>query len=620
MIKGFSKLASAAALSSILAALLVGIIEASLLFTTIGNCADFLVFKYAVLLYGMLGIAAAAGATLFWFLFSQFAKGISFKTIYWLTLTFISGVGIHGLIQYLWVTLWSLPAILPSNKLGLLIWTAIFAAVFFPLCRWLDAKSGNRLSGRRVNLILVILIFSIPLILGAALGRDRDYMIKGASHPLTDSKPNIYLIVADALRADYLRLYGGETAAPALRSLREDGILFKHAYAPCSWTRPSFASLLTGVYSNRHGVREFLTGKFSDEIPSLQKHLSDNGYYTCGFFNNANLSPDFKFQIGFDEYYYLFPANKAGPSGAAVYLRLRQWLKGYGLLPESEYYHPSQYYRPAEELIPAAQDWIKINPDSSHFVLLHLMEPHGPYFPHPYNGRAYGKALNSNADQTDILYWGDIYRQEIVHMDSCLSEFFGYLKEEGLYDSSLIIFASDHGEEFYDHQYMNHGTTLYEEVIRIPLIIKLPGNHRDTSSIESLVSLIDIPSTIAGILNTDAPDDWDGIDVISNINDRARRFADLKNDELDLYSVVTEDYKLIHNSSNPKNVAEFELYSLIKDTEEKRNIAGDYPRIVDSLYALIQLELKQYQVSVSSDTLNLDKATIERLRALGYLE
>ncbi|MBD3234760.1 MAG: sulfatase-like hydrolase/transferase [candidate division Zixibacteria bacterium] len=620
MNKGFSKLASNAALASILAALLVGIIEALLLFATIGNYADFLVFKYAVLLYGMLGVAAALGAILSWLLLSKLVKELSSKTVYWLTLTFISGVGIHGLFQYLWITIWSLPSPLPSNKLGLLIWTTIFVVVFFPLCRWLDTKSGSRLSGRSLNLLLVILLFAVPLLLSVVLETEKDYKIKGKHHPLTDSKPNIYLIVADALRADYLQFYGGETTTPALQSLKNDGILFERAYAPCSWTRPSFASLLTGVYSNRHGVREFLTGKFSDEIPSLQQYLADIGYYTCGFFNNANLSPDFKFQIGFDEYYYFFPTDKAGPSGAAVYLRLRQWLKGYGLLPKSEYYHPSQYYKPAEELIPSLQEWIKVNQNFSHFAILHLMEPHGPYFPHPYNGKAYGKAINPDAGQVDILFWNDIYREEVVHMDSCLSEFFTSLKQEGLYDSSLIIFTSDHGEEFYDHQYMNHGTTLYEEVIWIPLIVKLPGNHRDTSSIESLVSLIDIPSTIAGILDIDPPDDWDGIDMISKLTDREHRFADLKNDELDLYSVVTNDYKLIHNLSNPKNVAEFELYSLIEDSEEKRNIADRYPRIVDSLNALIQLELMQDQISGSSDTLNLDKATIERLKALGYLE
>ncbi len=608
-------------ISGLISTILAGHLEALFLYFNFGDYTDLYVFAYAAYAYGIFGILTGLGAAIVWLIIGYFKGDITPGRIYWHTFLFFLGAGFYGLFEYTWKTLWGLPNVIPSNVIGIFIAGPIVSILFGGLCVKLDRKLKYRLSNIKLNIIAIIIITVLPGIIGSMTKSTQlQSEIKGPQREIPNSSnPNIILLVADALRADYLSVFNGTFSVPALDSLADDGIRFNHIYSACSWTRPAFASLLSSAYPMKSGIREFLTGRFRGNEMTLQRFLGNNGYYTAGFFNNANLAPDFNFQAGFDSYRYMYPESRTRPPGAAAYLRIAERFRRYKRLLTKMKYYPSNYYWPAGKILPVIESWIGKHRQKPFFILVHLMDSHDPYFPHPYDGRGFGNAITPNEDRKDvILGWKDIYHQEIQYMDSCLSSFFAYLKDEDLYNSSMIIFTADHGEEFYDHRGKNHGVTLYNEVLHIPLIVKLPGNFRKGETKNRLGNIIDIAPTITFYLGLGKPADWQGEDLFSLPKEKNFSAADLKNFGNEIHSITFNNYKLIQNIRTIYHKPKYELFYLADDSTEKHNIADEKPELVEQLNAV--LDKLDAGIQTQSDTLSLDKATIERLKALGYIK
>src|SRR5439155_1628632 len=204
--------------------------------------------------------------------------------------------------------------------------------------------------------------------------------------------PNVVLIMVDTLRADHLSCYGSTTVkTPHIDTLAADGLRWTSAFSQASWTRPSVATILTGLYPSSHGAVH-KADRLPDRVDTLAEVLGRAGYHTVGFADNANVSQAFNFQQGFDEYHYLAPDFFFAASEPAAQLALYSGLR---LVRErflAHYVDVHHYYQPAEVVTAEVRRWLDRGArDEPFFLFAHYMDPHDPYFAHPFNGEGYAR-------------------------------------------------------------------------------------------------------------------------------------------------------------------------------------------------------------------------------------
>ncbi len=401
--------------------------------------------------------------------------------------------------------------------------------------------------------------------------------------------PNIIFIGIDTLRADALRLYNPETQAntPNLDAFARDAVLFQRAFANACWTKPSFATFFTGLYPESHRATS-KSAALPLEVTTIAEWLRDAGYYTQGFGNNPNTSTHFQFDQGFIQYYDLRPRLHFGASWSASKSALYEILRRVRQIFIDKI-HPGRiyvedFYQPAEIVNQYAFRWLDSSARPQHspfYLFLHYMDPHDPYmnWSRPGIGYAHIQMARPNPE-THLEPMLDAYRQEVEHLDRYLGELFKGLKDRGIYDDALIIVVSDHGEEFYDHRGWWHGQTLYEELLHIPLLIKLPQNKLGGTTDTHFARHIDLVPTMLAAAGIAKPDTLPGVplvDISGTIPERSISFVYAENDfeQNDLQSVRTNDAKLIlANPHNMRNLAPVELYDLLSDPKEQSNLAG----------------------------------------------
>lgn len=307
--------------------------------------------------------------------------------------------------------------------------------------------------------------------------------------------PNVVLILIDTWRADRVRSYGGpRDTAPFFDEVAATGFRFHNAYAPCSWTRPSVASLFTGTYPQRHGV-QMRQDVLPAGIPTLAGALSEAGWNTYLINTNPHVTETWGMTRGFRQTLHLMPHPdqfKAG-NGANVVLRhLRRTI-------------PS------------------IEPP--YFLYVHVIDPHYPFDPPPRDLAA----LGIDAEKAGKL---GHYDGEIRFADRHVRSMIEALTNAGLMDDTVLVVTSDHGDEFYDHGSTGHGKTLYQEVIRVPLAIRLPeGRLRELaaegpllppgSTIDENVSLVDVAPTLLDLVGAPALRKSDGTSLVPRLRGEA---------------------------------------------------------------------------------------------------
>jgi arylsulfatase A-like enzyme len=437
---------------------------------------------------------------------------------------------------------------------------------------------------------------------------------------------NIILISLDTLRADHLGCYGYEReTSPAIDTLAEDSALFLNTYSSSPWTLSSHVSLLTSLNPMRHGVH-YENEKMDSSLVTLADLLRQEGFACSAFTGGGFVNSVYGFSKGFDSY---------GQSSRGI-----------------------RQKDSAEWICASVLDWIDDHRDRDFFLFIHTYQPHNPFSsPPPFN--SFFLDEDDRWDEIDMLeYVGgkkgifkklpdrerrnivNLYDGEIRYTDAKLiGPLMERLKELGIYDTSLIILTSDHGEEFYDHNGWEHGHTLYDELLKVPLIIKLPESQFAKTRIPTIVRLIDVMPTILDEQGISVSGlDLDGKSLVPVLRGKEvadRRFVAYKADNiLDSHvpqklSVNEERNKLILNRSFTAQQLDFfafpppepvpvELYDLSESPAEKKNIVDEKPRIASRLVQLIN-DLYAKIKEGKSEKADIDKELLEQLRALGYL-
>lgn len=464
--------------------------------------------------------------------------------------------------------------------------------------------------------------------------------------PRPAEPPPLVVFLIDTLRADHLGAYGHDRdTSPRLDAFaRDDAVVFEQVGAQSSWTRTAVASIFTGLDPGRHGVHQ-RTDVLTDRALTLPEMLRDGGYRTGGWTTNGNAGPAFGFGQGFGEFRLIHAARPGDPAPAS---------------------------RPLE----AADRFLEQAGEEPFFLYLHLMEPHAPYWPEPGPAEALGvpvprvpddasavaevAALAAEQDtpsptptRLGAVPWlqalnqgrveatpglvdslRSLYEAEIRTVDGYFGELVDLLREHGIYDDAWIVVVADHGEEFHDHGAFSHGRTLYEEQLRVPLLVKppaglgVPGGLR----VETLVRQTDLFPTLLEAAGLDVPDGLDGrslwpllAGVEKGVEDPDRAsFAQLRLDGRRLRSLRLGDVKLICPDPPPADGpgtgnaarAACSLYDLAEDPGETTDLAARRPVLVAHLAR--RMETFLHPGSSLAEERLLDEETEEQLRALGY--
>jgi arylsulfatase A-like enzyme len=447
----------------------------------------------------------------------------------------------------------------------------------------------------------------------------------------------ILLISVDTLRPDYMSCYNPDGArTPHMDQIANDGILFQRAFTSAPWTLPSFVSIMTGLPASVHTVKT-IQNRVPDTLLTLAEVLKDNDYHTAAIGDNPYLTPHFNLSQGFLEYNF-FPKTGVSLGNSLGSNVVSGWL-----LPGLDKAEAS-----TSDLTQMAVEWLDGNHDHSFFLWLHYFDPHMPYSPPsdylpdipplPSIGTSFGD------DRLHDIRYGDyvpilperewiklLYRSEVRYVDDNIGRLIMHLKKLGIYDETLIVFFSDHGEEFWEHGGFEHGHTLYNELLHVPFIIKLPRSLQasDIHPIEDKVAVQSIMPTVLDLCGIDFP----GTEMTSPSLATMWRSPSARQKKDPLYStalyiredresIAVDGMKYIRFTITPRE----ELYDLAKDPQEQYSIAVSYPQTLKKARTLLD-EFHSQSRTVRdalgielAERVQMDDETMKRLRSLGYIK
>lgn len=443
--------------------------------------------------------------------------------------------------------------------------------------------------------------------------------------PAPAAAGNVLFIVIDTLRADHLPLWGyAKGNTPHLDAFAADAVRFDQAFANASWTRPSFASLMTGRYPASHQTTR-KSDSLPGEIVTLAEAMQDAGYTTYGLVTNYNVAPFFNFHQGFDEYRYLEPAFVLGAGDTAAKLLFVQALrqKYESVRAKLGKVEPGSAYQDAETVNAELLRFLDAQPTQPFYAFVGYMDPHDPYYPHPYDGTGYSRAAHQKPDPADADRMRALYDGEITFWDEHFGNLIADLKRRGLYDDLTIVITSDHGEEFMDHGGFWHGTTLYDEQIRVPLVLKLPQNQRGGSVVHHWVESIDLMPSLLRNNGIAVPK---GVQGKSVFEAAGSVYAEEDHEGNVLRALRMKrghsELKLVEaNPGNPRGLEPYELFRMDQDPGELVNLARDDADQLGVAVTNLEQRGKQAQVGAAARKqldVAADPAAMQKLRALGY--
>lgn len=451
-------------------------------------------------------------------------------------------------------------------------------------------------------------------ILGLRIAADRDVALvrprlagrvpTSGALAVVDRRPNVIVYVADTLRADGLGCYGhrGGTS-PNLDRLAAEGIVFERALSSSSWTRPAVATVMTGLDPFEHGALTIRDG-LRDDARTLAERLRAQGWETAAFVTNANVAPTFGFGRGFDVYRYL---------------------------PEDPDRHG--VHVPAADAHDAALAWLDGRASARPFLLyLHATDVHMPYTPPDDLGRRFvgatrwatldrDRLLRLLDQRPDFLDAGDaadargLYDAEIAQLDAAIGALWARLAARGLDRSTLLVFAGDHGEEFAEHGGFEHGTTLFDEQVRVPLVLRLPGGRGGGGRAPDLARLLDVTPTVLALAGLPADPALPGMALVdasgvpSPPAHEARAWTGVSRPAVS--GLDAPPWKVVLAGAG-----RVEAYDLATDPAERRNRSAEVPVLVG--YA--RRRLADVAPRRRPPAAPIDPDVAERLRRLGYAD
>ncbi len=521
------------------------------------------------------------------------------------------------------------------SRIGLvLIFSGLIAAFLYRI--FVYASSSKKIAGLGRFLekyfaqfaggILLLLVLLVPVFHRATALKAPAFIPPAAGDKLPVK--NIILITIDTLRSDALSIYNPQVApTPHIDQLGREAILFKNAHTPAPWTLPSLSTIMTGVHPLVHGTNT-PEQSLPPQFETLAEALGKKGYLTAAFAHNPYLNPrSYRVTRGFYE-------TSLYVHDSIIITRI-----GTRLL---NFFFPQKFKDQisTEDLTNEAVSWLHKNSSKNFFLWIHYLDPHTPYEPpeaflppgpKPFsadlgNQKKFPQSVFSPAQKEWVK---ELYRAEARYVDDNVGKLIVELRTLGLYDSSLIVLTSDHGEEFWEHGGVIHSHTLFEELLHVPLMIKLPGAGKP-AQIDPPVSLESIYPTIlelsgisydpARLSASSLVPLWTGAPY-----EQAPLLAyreELPYSPPSSISVLFSGFKYMRFLKDGSEM----LFYLNADPGEKQSLVGmdaeklkEGRGLSDRLMQKAEALRRTYGLS-APHKLELDEETKNRLRSLGYLQ
>lgn len=395
--------------------------------------------------------------------------------------------------------------------------------------------------------------------------------------------PNVLLITIDTVRADRIGAYGYANAStPVLDRLAREGVRFADATTQAPLTGPAHAALLTGLYPARIGVRDNATTPVPDTVTTAAEVFKSRGYRTGGFVGAFILTASYGFAQGFDTFDADFPGFSDG-------LKL-------------------QVQRRGDAVVDAAMKWLEGGGTQPFFGWVHLYDAHAPYEPPaPFAAR----------------FKTSRYDGEIAYVDACIGRLIATLERTRRLDRTLVAVVADHGESLGEHGEQEHGMFLYEGVLRIPWIMRLPGHAHAGATVAEQVRAIDVLPTLTALAGVPMAR-VDGESVAALIDGRAGSRRDTPPSYAETYypkwhygwselkSIRADHWKYI-DAPRP------ELYDTRVDAAERHSAVNTRGALAGGLAAALTKMAAGFGGAAITDAPQPDADTLARLRSLGYI-
>jgi arylsulfatase A-like enzyme len=495
--------------------------------------------------------------------------------------------------------------------------------------------------------------------------------------------PDVVLIVVDTLRADHVGVYGSDVSTPNMDGLAAAGVRFSNAYSHIPITGPSHGTLFSSMLPFEHGAVNNAQ-IFSPNGPTMPELVSDWGWQTGGVISLGVLNRNFRFDRGFERFGDSFSRDWMKNAGE-VNADVMEWLGAISSRPFFAWIHysdPHEPYTPPGLVYPEVVvmfdgsevarltadgrgDGVPVVvPPGSHEVRFAATEDRprhtirfpamwleddrlelvrrdgwttktfrfaGPSFDTPLPATL--EITNPTRDQVSTelrlickerLSRREIrerYALEVEYVDRRIGELLDELERRGVLSDALVVFASDHGEAFGEHKHVGHISQLYQEAIRVPLIVSFPGRIPAGVVVDDVVGLIDVLPTMAELLGLPLPASVRGRSLVPLLEGRpmpARPlFAETHKPEAyrDRRAVIAGGFKLIHSLGDDEWL---ELYDLRSDPRETANVSDDRPDLVDEMRSMLDRRAAESERAGSRDA-DLTDEEKEQLRALGYV-
>ncbi len=498
--------------------------------------------------------------------------------------------------------------------------------------RWLVWRSPAWLRVSRAAGWMIIGLLPIYTIWGWHRATSKADLVWSGPAP---AAPNLLWIVMDTVRADHMSVYGyNRSTTPQLDAWAKRGITFEMARSAAPWTLPSHVTMFTGLFPSQHGAR--VDRPYFDSSPTLAEHLRSAGYATGGIVANVRMcNESYGVGRGFDTYVD-YPWNqevtfKTAIMNSKLAATVISMAKRIGLPGPRAF--PLYYRRPARSITKDGRAWLDdvwrrneslaVGSTRPYFLFLNLMDAHGPYLPlrnatRPFSTgpipqqaeaapecgwRALQECVSAGSDERprreqDLnavsTRLGDLYDDCMHGMDTELGRFLGGLRDAGMLRNTWVVITSDHGEHFGEHGHFGHGSSLYNEMTHVPLILIPPlgsgGSGIDPAQelrgrrVGVPVSQRDLARTMAELLDPAASNPFPGRSlarywgderperpdpVLSQLEDPRLRGESFRTENvIKLDSVIDEDHILIERINEPPL-----LYDLSNDPRQMRNLA-----------------------------------------------
>jgi arylsulfatase A-like enzyme len=500
----------------------------------------------------------------------------------------------------------------------------------------------ERWAGRRVTLSM-----TLDAADAGTLGFWGAPVIRTRTDAAARERPHgVIVIQADTLRRDHLDVYGyARPTAPIVKQLAAEGVRFDSYTVQATWTKVSTPSLMTSLYPSSHGVVNF-----SDHLPAAANTMAESfraaGYATLAYTSVLFTGQFTNLHQGFEELHEDGSVTARGSS------------------------------KTAREFVDRFQAWLEAHPDTPFFTFLHVFDPHDPYEPNrPYDTmwadpahkeehqqqlqavrkviqepllRLFGMPSRDDLKkagfepQKFVDHDKDWYDGSIRGMDVEVGRLMETLRRIGIDERTLVVFLSDHGEEFHEHGRMFHGQTVYGELTRVPFIARWPARLATGRVVDDVVQSIDVMPTLLELSGIQPPPGVQGQSfvplLVADAGGRswARRPAISEKPltdprggaappphDTESYAIVDAGWKLVHNTARPRGGPEFELYDFSKDPLDAHDVAGANPEIVQRLAKALagwkEMATAARLKPDSEAAKTLSPEQLQRLRSLGYV-